>query len=195
MNDKLISNYITSKRFAIYKDLHTYNQNLKKAKSLYIPLSILEVSLRNSINNLFEKLFGAGWIINETSFLKHKEVQKITQAKTKLINNKENITKDKLVAELTFGFWTAMFQSVYNEKMRTNNLKQIFPNLPPKVKEIIDRKKISSKLNHIRSFRNRVFHHENIIKDEYLNIEEEIFEILNYFDEELSQYAKDLNNE
>lgn len=195
MNEKLISNYITSKRFAIYKDLHTYNQNLKKAKSLYIPLSILEVSLRNSINNLFEKLFGAGWIINETSFLKHKEVQKITQAKTKLINNKENITKDKLVAELTFGFWTAMFQSVYNEKMRTNNLKQIFPNLPPKVKEIIDRKKISSKLNHIRSFRNRVFHHENIIKDEYLNIEEEIFEILNYFDEELSQYAKDLNNE
>lgn len=195
MNGNLINKFITNKRFEIYKDIETYNNNLKKAKHLYIPLSVLEVSLRNSINNLFEKFYGAGWIINEANFLRHKEIEKIIQAKSKISENQETITKDKLVAELTFGFWTALFQSVYDNKMRTNNLKQIFPNLPPKEVELIDRKKMSSKLNHIRKFRNRVFHHENILKDEFLDIEDKIYEVLHYFDSGLSQYAKDLNNE
>jgi hypothetical protein len=150
MNEILIYRYITSKRFAIYQDIDTYGSNLKKAKHLYIPLSILEVSLRNSINNLFEKFYGAGWIVNEASFLKYKEIEKITHAKEKIRNNQEKITKDKLVSELSFGFWTAMFQSAYSDKMRINNLKQIFSNLPPKEKKLIDRKTISSKLNHIR---------------------------------------------
>lgn len=194
MNENLINKFITNKRFEIYKDIDTYNNNLRKAKHLYIPLSVLEVSLRNSINNLFEKFYGVGWIINEANFLKYKEIEKIIQAKDKIINNKENITKDKLVSELTFGFWTALFQSVYDDKMRFNNLKQIFPNLPPKEQILIDRKVISTKLNHIRKFRNRVFHHENIIKDEFINIENEIFEILGYFDIELVEFTKKANN-
>ncbi|MFW3411319.1 Abi family protein [Aliarcobacter butzleri] len=194
MNENLINKFITNKRFEIYKDIDTYNNNLRKAKYLYIPLSVLEVSLRNSINNLFEKFYGAGWIVNEANFLKYKEIEKIIQAKDKIISNKESITKDKLVSELTFGFWTALFQSVYDDKMRIANLKQIFPNLPPKEKILIDRKIISTKLNHIRKFRNRVFHHENIIKDEFTNIENEIFEILGYFDMELVKFTKKANN-
>ena len=47
-------------------------------------MSILEVSLRNSINSLFEKLYGAGWLINTASFLKHKELEKIYNAKENL---------------------------------------------------------------------------------------------------------------
>lgn len=195
MNESLINKYITAKRFEIYQSMETYSYNLKKAKHLYIPLSVLEVSLRNSINGLFEKFYGTGWIINEASFLKHKEVEKIEQAKQKLSENGEQITKDKLVAELTLGFWTALFQSVYDDKMRMSSLKQIFPNLPPKEKMIVDRKIISSKLNHIRKFRNRVFHHENIIKEEFNNIESAIHEILNYFDSELAEFAMGLNNE
>ena len=77
MNDRLIEKFITKKRFEKYKNIDTYNSNLRKSKQFYIPLSILEVSLRNSINNLFEKLYGAGWIANEASFLKHKEIENI----------------------------------------------------------------------------------------------------------------------
>ncbi|WP_151900890.1 Abi family protein [Sulfurimonas hydrogeniphila] len=195
MNDILINKYITSKRFAIYDTLELYDSNLKKAKQSYIPLSVLEVSLRNSINSLFERFYGAGWIVNEAQFLKHKEIEKIESAKDKIRKNREEITQDKLISELSFGFWTALFQSAYNDKMRTAYLKQIFPNLPPKNRELIDRKKISAKLNNIRKFRNRVFHHENIIKDEFVNIESEIYEILSYFDDEVCAFAKRVNNE
>ncbi|MAD40949.1 MAG: hypothetical protein CL623_00950 [Arcobacter sp.] len=195
MREELKTKYITNKRFEIYSDLNTYNNNLKKSKSLYIPLSILEVSLRNSINSLFERLYSRGWLVNEASFLKYKELKKITIAKSKISENSEAISKDKLVSELTFGFWTALFQSSYDDKMRFTNLKQIFPNLPSKDELLVNRQILSTKLNHIRKFRNRVFHHENIIKDEFENIEDNIYEILEFFDTELVQYAKDLNNE
>lgn len=195
MREELKIKYITNKRFEIYSDLDTYNRNLKKSKSLYIPLSILEVSLRNSINSLFERLYSRGWLINEANFLKHKELEKITKAKSKILENSETISKDKLVSELTFGFWTALFQSSYDDKMRIANLKQIFPNLPSKDKLLVNRQILSTKLNHIRKFRNRVFHHENIIKEEFENIEDDIYEILGFFDSELSQYARDLNSE
>lgn len=85
---RLIIRIQAVQRFSIYKNIDTYNDNLKKAKYLYIPISILEVSLRN-----------------------------------------------------------------------------------------------------------RIFHHENILKEEFIDIEDKIYEILNYFDVELVAYAKDLNNE
>ena len=78
--------------------------------------------------------------------------------------------------------------------MRFNNLKHIFPNLPPKEKLPIDRKMVSTKLNHIRKFRNRIFHHENILKEEFKNIEDNIYETLSYFDNELVEFTKKANN-
>lgn len=195
MNEKLIAKYITNQRLSTHRNIETYKLNLQKSKHLYIPLSILEVTLRNSINDLFERFYGRGWIINESQFLKRKELEKIYEAKTKLEMRKESLTKDKLVAELTFGFWTGLFQSPYQDKMRFNSLKQIFPNLPSKNQQPLDRKTLSSKLNHIREFRNRVFHHENINKSIYDTIENDIYEILRFFDNEIVEFVKALNSQ
>ena len=162
---------------------------------MYIPLSILEVSLRNSINNAFEKFYTAGWLINEAHFLHQKELEKLFHAKNKLRERGEEITKEKLIAELTFGFWTGLFKTLYDQQMRFGTLRQIFPNLPPKNEKIINRKILSSKLNHIREFRNRIFHHENILKPKYDAIEEDINEILEYLDKDLKAFAKRLNDE
>jgi len=38
----------------------------------------------------------------------------------------------ELVAKLSFGFWTSLFESPYAKQMRTADLKRIFSNLPPK---------------------------------------------------------------
>ena len=189
------SKYITNKRLSVYESMDTYEANLKRSKQMYIPLSVLEVSLRNSIDQVFSKLYGGGWLINEASFLHQKELEKLFHAKDKLRSRHEEITKEKLVAELTFGFWTGLFKTLYDVQMRIGILKQIFPNLPPRDKILINRKILSSKLNHIREFRNRVFHHENILKSKYDTIEEDIDEILVYLDEDLREFATRVNNE
>lgn len=195
MNDTSINKFITLQRLSKYNTIENYEQNLLLSKHYYIPLSILEVSLRNAINLHFEKVYGSGWLLNQSQFLRNDLVYKIDEAKSKILKRNEGITKEKLVAELSFGFWTALFKSPYAKQMRTTDLKRIFSNLPSKDKEPIDRSILSVKLNHIRAFRNRVFHHEKIIdKPEFNTIEEDINTILNYLDENVLKFVQRINN-
>ncbi|MBK2296731.1 hypothetical protein [Francisella philomiragia] len=88
--------------------------------------------------------------------------------------------------------WTDLFSKTYEEQMRKNNLIKIFNNLP-KDKQI-NRAYLSKKLNNIRNFRNRIFHYEKIInKPEYLNIENDINEILEFLDKEILGFSIGLN--
>ena len=87
-----------------------------------------------------------------------------------------------------------LLRNSYIKTMRTNIIKKIFPNLPTKDQKLITREYMNKKLNHIRKFRNRVFHYENILKEEFKNIEDDIYEILSYFDNELVEFTKKANN-
>ena len=195
MNSSLIHKYITDKRFSKYESLAQYEENLLLSKQYYIPLSILEVTLRNAINQHFEKFYGAGWLINEASFLQRDHLSKIFEAKQKINSRKEHLTKDKLIAELSFGFWVNLFKSSYDNKMRISNLKQIFTNLPSKDVKLINRNELFKMINHIRNFRNRIFHHEKIVnKPELQNIDNEINEILNYLDKDILAFSKRVND-
>jgi hypothetical protein len=195
MQEQLINKFITQKRFAKYGSLENYEKNLVLSRKYYIPLSILEVSLRNAINIHFETFYGAGWLINEAKFLRQDQIQKIAEAKQKIKKRQEEVSKDKLVAELSLGFWVNLFKKPYEQQMRINNLRQIFSNLPKKEENFISRKELFTKLNHIRNFRNRIFHHEKILeKKAFQNIEQEINDIIGYLSQDLLDFSQRLNS-
>jgi len=190
MDDLIIRKYISEARFSKYNSMQEYKENINMSNSFYVSLSILEVTLRNAINTQFVTFYGQNWIMNEAQFLQSDALIKIAHAKEKLEKRDEKVTHAKLTAELTFGFWTSLFQKPYDKIMRLQTLRGIFSNLPRQSKPI-DRKLISSKLNHIRKFRNRIFHFEKIInKDEFNNIESDINEILEFFHEEILIFSK-----
>ena len=196
MNDEVIKQYITQSRLSAYSDMEEYKQNLLVSKSMYIPLSILEVSIRNAVDNHFSYFYGNGWLINEATFLQRDAIRKITEAKVRIQEREESLTREKLVAELPFGFWTSLFQQPYDKNLRFSYLRQIFSNLPKQEEKIVDRKYLSSQLNLIRAFRNRISHHEKVIgKEKYMNIKNDILEILNFLHVELHAYVTRLNNE
>ncbi len=195
MDSLLIHRYITEKRFSKYDSLSQYEENLLLSKQYYVPLSMLEVSLRNAINQHFEMFYGAGWLVNEASFLQKDHLTKIFDAKQKIKSRKETLTKDKLIAELSFGFWANLFKSSYDRQMRIANLRQIFTNLPSKDIKLINRNELFQTINHIRNFRNRIFHHERIVnKVEFQNIETKINEILGYLHKDILAFSKRINN-
>jgi hypothetical protein len=77
--------------------------------------------------------------------------------------------------------------------MRIKDLKVIFPNLPNKNKQNINRQIIFNKLNHIRIFRNRIFHHEKVLnRDGFNDIFLEIEEMLSYFSNDLVEFNQSL---
>ena len=53
MTDEIINKFITSKRLSSYENMDDYKLNLVISKNMYIPLSVLEVSIRNAVNSHF----------------------------------------------------------------------------------------------------------------------------------------------
>ena len=195
MKISLIKKYISTERFRSYSGIDEYLENLVFSKKAYIPLSILEISLKNSINDLLTDKLGENWLENK-DFLTNDSLRKIEEAKKILYKRAELISKSKIIAELSFGFWVNLFKKPYEMKLRTKDIQKIFTNLPPKKEKMINREVIYKELNHIRNFRNRVFHYEKVInKDNYNQIFDEIDEVLFYFDKELFDCVKKANND
>ena len=137
---------------------------------------------------------GENWLENK-DFLTNDSLRKIDEAKKILFKRAEPISKSKIIAELSFGFWVNLFKKPYEMKLRTKDIQKIFTNLPPKKEKMINREVIYKELNHIRNFRNRVFHYEKVInKNNYNQIFKEIDEVLFYFDKELFDCVKKANN-
>jgi len=193
MKSSLISKFISDERLSSYENILEYEENLIFSKKSYIPLSILEVALRNSINALLSEKIAYNWY-EKDYFLTKDSKNKILQAIELLEIKKEKVTKHKIIAELPFGFWINLFKKPYAKKLRINDLKKIFPNLPSKITKLVNRETIYKELNHIRNFRNRVFHHEKVLnRDNYNLIFDEIDEILSYFDNEIYLFTKRVN--
>ena len=192
---KLQIQYISKERLIRYKNYKDYLMNIKFSRDFYIPLSIVEVSFRNSLNQFYTEKIGENWL-EQNSILQPNAQKSISNSKNILKQQKKIISQDNLIAELSFGFWVKLLTKVYSRYLRYNDLKQIFPNLPSKKDKSINRHFIFTKLNNIRLFRNKVFHHDKIIsKVEYQNMMDEIYEVLGYFDDKIVKITKELNDE
>ncbi len=191
MQDKVKCRFITSIRLENYDNFNAYKQNLLQSEKHYILLSVFEVSLRNSIDDYFKKKISLDWLSSD--YLHGDTKKRVQEAKNKILGRREIVTYDKVIAELSFGFWTSLFRKSYSNLIRIQDINKIFPNMPRKQIKFINRNVLDKKLNHIRKFRNRVFHYERIInKSEYISIETDILTLLEYFDSEISNFAQAL---
>lgn len=143
-----------------------YILNSELSKSLYIPLQNLEITLRNNIHNTLTSFFNNEKWYDIKNFLENNEIKRIYEAKQKIVRLKKEITANRIISELSFSFWTSLFNKSYEQKIWNKHSKPIFPNIPKKHR---NRKYLSTKLNAIRYIRNRVFHFEPIFKNKNLN--------------------------
>jgi hypothetical protein len=143
--------------------LALYISNLELSQALYIPLSILEVALRNAIHAQLSRKTGQdNWYM---TIHKHPilgaEWGKVSVALRDVSkkNAKDYIPgSGQVIAELMFGFWTGLFNAQYEVELWAN-LKHCFPRLPKRNRQ---RKTVETNLSPIRNLRNRVYHCEPI---------------------------------
>lgn len=119
----------------------------------------------------------------------------IQKAERSIIRKRGHITSGKVIAEQSLGFWTSLFDT-HHYRLIGGVPIQCFPNKPASVNRNI----LNQKLNRIREFRNRVYHNEPIcFKNRHIdfthaqNIKNEIFELLDWIDPELSNYVTYFN--
>jgi hypothetical protein len=186
--------YLKKHNNDLEKALNHYKINILISQSFYPILAVLEVGLRNSIDfQLSQKYNDDKWFDNH-EFVKiatRFHIDRISQARTNIFSEKKEITPGRVISELSFGFWTSLFD-VRFEMTLWKNLRLAFPNCP---KEIRKRKTMSSKFNGIRKLRNRIFHHEAIAWN--LNVlqtyKNEIIDGINWLDKDLVNWTMELN--
>ena len=140
--------------------LVAYFWNIELSQAFYPALQILEITLRNSMHKVMTESFQTEYWY-ELSFLHNRERARVNQAKESLKKDKKPLEIGRVVAELSFCFWTSLFDVRYehSQVLWPKLLKPTFPFLP---KAQRTRSFLSRELNRIRVLRNRIFHYEPI---------------------------------
>ncbi len=140
--------------------LIAHSWNIELSQALYPALQIFEITLRNTLHTAIRDLYDTEYWY-ELSFLHEREKKQIQQTADSLVKNKKKVEPCRVVADLSFGFWTSLFDVRYEhgQILWPKLLKSIFQFLSKTQKT---RAFLSRELNKIRFLRNRVFHHEPI---------------------------------
>ncbi|MBD5408260.1 MAG: hypothetical protein HDR54_02520 [Treponema sp.] len=171
MEKKFYENFsseITQERLSVYRAdgcddetaLARYLYNIKLCKSLYSSLNMFEIALRNSVDKALQNFTSTSdWF--EKLRLVRECTKSIESAKEKIQKRKKPITHNRVISELTLGFWTSLFSKRYaQEKFQPYIIKQCFRNVPKAERSATS---LWNNFEKIRHLRNRVFHYERLI--------------------------------
>lgn len=174
--------------------LARYLLNMALCESLYSPLQLCEIALRNSIHRHASTLMGRSDWYDAPGFpLTPWAAKEVTKAKTKITKAGKPVTAARVVAELQFGFWTSLFEDHYEKKtpFLPGAFKPVFPHLPKSLHKRKDRK---ADLETVRVLRNCVFHHERIVH--WIDLDDQhqlILEVISWVSPEIRQIADALD--
>ena len=174
-----IAHIISEERFSTYQTLtlgtpysaaKLYDYNVALSETFYTPLHILEIALRNRVDTILTEKHDEYWFENNHIIMELKQ-QKAIQETLKKLQYKRNATpRGKVIAELSFGFWTAMFNYKYGKLWQSSLNKVARTKKGKGVKQTVYSKRITQ----ARTLRNRIAHYEPIIplhiKHQYDNI-------------------------
>lgn len=155
-------------RFSLYlqwaegdhaRALELYALNMQVSEALYTPLQMLEVALRNRIHSVMRQARHERWFDDEGFLEVPIQRDQLAKAIQDITGDSREPVAGRIVAALTFSFWTSMFSPAYETLWQTT-LHRIARREDGKG---LRRKDLSEPLNKIRVLRNRIAHHEPIL--------------------------------
>jgi hypothetical protein len=209
-----VNRYLIATGNSTEKTVKLYKANLKISQAFHPLLGILEVVLRNRLNDVLALYFtDPDWIINQKSgFMSDSSLRytykrtgvvktndflkrEILKAEKRLNKTQTPITSGKIIAEQTLGFWTDLFE-VHNYRLLKGKPIQIFQTLPSG----FGRKEVNDQLDKVRRFRNRINHNEPICFNgelidfnETVEVHHSIINLLTWIDPEIIKLLSDLD--
>jgi len=141
--------------------LHEWNTRVSAA--FYVPLQAVEVGLRNACHRELTALFGPSWH-DEPSFLSLDRgfPEDIRMAKERLRHLARAVDTPHIVAELSFGFWTTLLSRRLEHSLWIRGLRRAFPRVQRISGISPARRIVADRFGYLRTFRNRIAHHEPI---------------------------------
>lgn len=143
-----------------------YLWNIALSEALYPSLHVLEITLRNSLDRaVADHLDDPEWLTRDGALAPRAHLLEpragvvVNEACNTLKKQGKSLEQGRIVAELSFGFWTSLLNRHYEPGLWPRHLKGTFPGTP---RAITTRSTFSRRFNAIRELRNRISHHEPI---------------------------------
>ena len=167
--------------------LTRYHWNLYLSEALYPTLQNVEIALRNRLHNALCKRYSSYWMWNDPPLSRADDQEQIVNAEANLLANRKPADPPRMVAELTFGFWTRLLDRRFERVLWPYILNDVFPYLPATVRR---RDFVSARFEAIRRLRNRVSHHEPIWKLNLIDEHDDLLGALSWLDPELEALTR-----
>ena len=211
MPEKWVEHWLTQERYAKYvraaggdheRALALYEWNAELAAALLHDLNHLEVGIRNAYDRALLRhpvVAGSDWLepsTYERLFAAHIALDASGQPQDKNATPRSQIKaakrvagytpggpvpRGKVVAELTFGFWSYLSDNLHEKTLWVPSLHTAF--VPG-----ADRAKLHSAFTHLRAARNRVAHHESIFDQRAENVRRTVLFVARNLSPELHGY-------
>ena len=140
-----------------------YVHNMRTAEAFVTIFHVLEVALRNGIQKELTVEYGRrDWYEEWDNTGNHnfqRLYDRVFDAQKDVLRRKANATPDNRVAELSFGFWTSLFNRATIVSL-SKPLMKVFYYCPANMRKPDN---IRAVLNKARDLRNRCFHHEPLL--------------------------------
>lgn len=150
----------------------TYFWNVALCQSLYPSLSALEVSMRNGLHDALTAHFSVRVSSTTVSppwydtpqLLLARERDQVDDIKMRIRRSGRTVTPPRVVAGLSYGFWTSLLNTGYGTSIWTAKnpavlIQRAFPHAPVHLQI---RSRVHDRFNRIRFLRNRISHLEPI---------------------------------
>lgn len=159
--------------------LALYCWNARASAAFFEALSYLEVLLRNAVDETFlpnqsSVHYTQTWL-NDSSVLNERSLEVVGEIVERIELTGKEPTRGRVVAGTSFGFWKAMFNRRY-ENLWRSHIHRAFTG------KSVNRSDVARRLTAIAPFRNRLAHHEPIIKTDLERMYREIFELIEFVD-------------
>lgn len=123
-------------------------------------------------NKRYQKDSAGNIILDKNGKIKYKnmiwEEKEVKKTVQRILKSGKSLTPERVISEMTFGFWVCLLGNNYNEPRNKTLLwpeltNEVFPDLPSGL-NISD---VEKRIKKINEFRNRVSHHEAVWKFHY----------------------------
>ena len=136
--------------------IRLYERNTRLSEALYGVVQALEVLLRNRIHGQLEKGTGAADWYDQVNLLEL-ERDEVENAKKSIAGRGMPVTPGRIIAELNFGFWLRLFSGQYEKEFWVKHLRKLYA-------ATRQRKAVHNRLMQVKTLRNRIAHHETLIR-------------------------------
>lgn len=167
LSPERMATYVTKAAGDRERAARLYTWNTAVSAAFYGPLQGLEVALRNSMHRELSAKYGADWYDNPACGLDQGTERRVAAARAELRRDGYADDPPHVVAALSFGFWVALLgaggrfpgfgKANYEMTLWRPALYRAFRHAK------VNRKGAHAPLDYLRTFRNRIAHHEPIL--------------------------------